>query len=157
MLEDHHLMQLTDDMTLSYFKEDERIYHQIEGSQEQSNKRFFIVIRGKVKLIRKNTEGIPNWKWALSVYKTLQGWKEQEFDKKIEKAMHVQLIKVRLSTNVGNLVKVMNKKNETKSKIYKTCEQNELAAQVFQIHSMLMDSTRDLYLNSQKKIQKSKE
>lgn len=131
MLEDRHLTMITDDMTISQYKEGQEIY-QIDGTENR--KRFFIVVRGKVQLTRKNTEGIQNWRWALNVYKSLQKWKEQEFDKKVEKAMHVQLVKVRLSTNVGNLVKIMTKKNEAKTEIYKKCEDNALASQVFQIH-----------------------
>lgn len=56
MIEDRYLLPITDLMKLKSFKKEDEIYQVDERSSH-----LYIVIRGKVDLYKKNTEGISNW------------------------------------------------------------------------------------------------
>ena len=81
-LKDSDYLLLTNYLSVQEYKEGKEIYSINEDKQY-----FHIVIRGKVKLSKKNQDNIANWDWALSVYRSLLLWKEQEFDKKVNQAM----------------------------------------------------------------------
>lgn len=61
------MIHITDLMYLKRVQADKEVY-QVEETDQPS---FYIVIRGKVQLFKKNEEGIPNWQWALNVYQSL--------------------------------------------------------------------------------------
>ena len=149
-------MLLTNYLSVQEYKEGKEIYSINEDKQY-----FHIVIRGKVKLSKKNQDNIANWDWALSVYRSLLLWKEQEFDKKVNQAMQSQLIRVKLTTNVVALVKIMNHKYE--KRVVQDLDQDQLeqedefAKKQYQIQSKMMNQITNMYLQSQSKIQKEKE
>ena len=105
------------------------------------------MIRGRVKLVSKNEHAITRWDWALEIYHSLLKWKTEEFDKKVEQAMSDQLVKVKLSTNIVSLYKIMNKKEQIKTDILQKVTKREAALQIFSTQKSVMNGIRDLYLN----------
>ena len=148
ILEDNHLSMITDFMSLQYLKKEEEIYH-----FSDEHKYFYIIIRGGVKLVRKNTDGIQNWEWAHSIYKSLKKWKQEEFDKKVEQAMHDQLVNIKLQSNVFQLMHIMNNKKKKQSQIF---DQSQLQSQILQTQTHLAQGVRNLYnqakINQDKKL-----
>lgn len=49
--------------------------------------KFYVVLFGQVSVIVQN-QLIKEWSWAMGIYNALQDWKENEFDKKVKKAMN---------------------------------------------------------------------
>ena len=56
-------------------------------------------MRGEVKLTKKN-ESIDKWQWAYNLYQSLITWKEKQFDQKVEKAMKMHLIKLKMQSSM---------------------------------------------------------
>ena len=87
-------------MTVKEYDAGESIY-----DFKEHRKGLFIVIRGKVQLTQKNKEDIPNWQWAIDAYQSLCQWK-QKFDQRVEDTMNEQLVRVKIQTNLRNLMKM---------------------------------------------------
>ena len=56
-------------------------------------------MRGEVKLTKKN-ESIDKWQWAYNLYQSLITWKEKQFNQKVEKAMKMHLIKLKMQSSM---------------------------------------------------------
>ena len=72
--------------------------------------------------------------------------------------MHEQLIKVKLSTDVANLVNTIKKQESSKSLLFSDLKvTRERRDSMLRIYSLVCKRTRELYLDSLKKIEKNKE
>ena len=71
LLKDSFYKSLTYEMKIINLKDGEKVYQKFNDS-----KHFFIIVRGEVKLTKKN-ESIDKWQWAYNLYQSLITWKEK--------------------------------------------------------------------------------
>lgn len=82
--------ELADNLTFREYQADEVIY-----SYDHQPKNFYMVLSGQVNIEIKNPD-IDQWDWANDIYKSLDQWKEKEFNLKVEQQMRLHLIKEKL-------------------------------------------------------------
>lgn len=69
-------------VTFQEVKKNETIY-----SDGQQVDKFYIVIDGGVNIQERNDK-IPDFDWALNIFKTLSTWKENVFEKNVQNLMY---------------------------------------------------------------------
>lgn len=95
---------------------------------------FYIIINGRAQIQVRNEE-IHNYDWAQKVYKSLLDWKKIEFDPKVQKEMQLQLVGLKLKTDVLQI-----------SKFHSSLPQREsIDKRNVDVHIKMMDNVRNLY------------
>lgn len=111
-----------------------------------------IVIKGRVGLMERNAE-IGNWEWASNVYQSLRKWKREEFDKKVQAAMQIELVKIKLSTDATQLMKFLS--SDTDKEVQKQ-DTDQVKTLISKTHIKTMDGIRKQFTTAQKEIDQRK-
>lgn len=75
------------------------------------------------------------------------------FDKKIDQAMHDQLVKIKLHANVATLMQTMKNKSERKFDVFKQGgeQRDSMAMNMFSTQSKIINKVQDMYLEAKER------
>lgn len=82
-------------------------FKEVQAGDELHNyssqpKNYYMILSGAVSIEIKNPI-IDQWDWANNIYNKLQQWKREEFDKKVDREMRLNLIKAKLLADTKQL------------------------------------------------------
>ena len=69
---------------------------------------FYFILRGQISVQEPNHD-IADWDWAYDLYTKLKKWMKEEFSHKLRKVMQVELIKLKMTTDLKVLSKLSQK------------------------------------------------